>query len=281
MSLITERLGSLQLDALPSWDALVSALIVLGAGLLLLRLLTGILMRTLARGLREQSRDLIRKGIGYTGFTILFVMALNTAGVSVGALLGAAGVLGIAIGIASQASLSNMISGLFLVSERFFEIGDVIEVGEHMGTVQSIDLLSVKIRTFGNVLIRVPNQVLIEKDIRNITRFPLRRMDIRLVVPETTVLSVAFDALRSAVNSVPEVLEEPEPLVMFKAYRDNGVDLLLGVWFERHLYVQVRNAVAEAAASALHRRGIAIRTSAISVSSGDREVSDAQDAASV
>lgn len=265
MGLIAERLGNLRFDALPSWDALASAFLVLVLGLLVLRLVTGILMRTVARGLREQSRELIRKSIVYTGSTVLFVMALNTAGVSVAALLGAAGVLGIAIGIASQASLSNIISGLFLVSERFFEIGDIVEVGDHVGTVQSIDLLSVKIRTFGNVLIRVPNQQLIEKDIKNITRYPVRRMDVRVVVPQEASLSEAIEGLKSAAEGVAEVLEEPEPLILFQGFRDNGAEILLGVWFERQQFVRVRNAVGHAVQEALRRRGIPIRTSSITV----------------
>jgi small-conductance mechanosensitive channel len=235
------------------------------AGYLALRIATRMLIRAVGQGLRPQSRELIRKTVLYLGMAIVLVMVLNVAGVSVGALLGAAGVVGIAVGIASQTSLSNIISGLFLVSERYIEIGDVVRVGEQVGVVFSIELLSVKIKTFDNVLIRVPNQQLIEQNLINVTRFPIRRMDFFVTVPITHPAEAVQNALRDAASGVEEVLEEPEPFVMFNAFRDNGIETLLGVWFERDAYAAVRNATALAIQRVFQERGIEIRTSAISV----------------
>lgn len=257
------------LPPMPEWEAIVSAGVVFLVGLIVLRVVTRMLMNAIGRGLRDQSRELIRKAIVYIGATVLFVMVLNAAGVSVGALLGAAGVLGIAIGIASQASLSNIISGLFLVSERFFEIGDVVKIGTHTGTVFAIDLLSVKIKTFDNVLIRVPNQQLIEQDIVNVTRFPVRRMDFTVIVPSTVNVARALDGLSAAGQRVDAVLEEPAPFVLFRGFRENGSELLLGVWFERQNYVAVRNGVAAALQAVFAERHIPIRTHSVQVITDD------------
>jgi small-conductance mechanosensitive channel len=254
-----------ELPSLPEWESLLSAIVVLIIGFVILRVSTRMLMKALGRGLRDQSRELVRKTILYVGATVLFVMVLNAAGVSVGALLGAAGVIGIAIGIASQTSLSNIISGLFLVSERFFEIGDILKVGETSGVVVSIDLLSVKIKTFDNILVRIPNQQLIEQNITNVTRFPVRRMDIVVIVAGSVPVSVAIETLRNAATSLGTVLEEPEPLVLFRGFVENGTELLLGVWFERANYVAVRNAMAQAIQTLFHERGLPIRTRSIVV----------------
>ncbi|MFW5795752.1 MAG: mechanosensitive ion channel family protein, partial [Alkalispirochaeta sp.] len=216
-------------------------------------------------GLRDQSRELIRKTILYIGTALLFVMVLNGAGVSVGALLGAAGVVGIAIGIASQASLSNIISGLFLVSERFFEIGDVVRIADHVGTVQSIDLLSIKVKTFDNVLIRIPNQQLIEKDIVNITRYPIRRMDFTVTVAPMEDVERTLDALRFAPEGVAQVLEEPEPFVMAGDFSEGGLTLKLGVWFERPNYVAVRNAIVYRLQQVFRERSIEIRSRTVTI----------------
>ena len=263
MGQLLGRFSDFDMKSLPEWEAVMSALVVLIVGFLVLRLGTRMIMKALGKGLREQSRALLRKTIIYSGATVLFVMVLNAAGVSVGALLGAAGVVGIAIGIASQASLSNIISGLFLVSERFFEIGDVIRVGQHTGNVFAIDLLSVKIKTFDNVVIRVPNQQLIEQDLVNITRFPVRRMDFTVIVPAHERIERVLDALRSAAVSVEQVLEEPEPLLMFKEFEQNGARLLLAVSFERPNFVSVRNGVAAAIQQVFAERNISIRTTSV------------------
>ena len=271
-----DTLRDISIEGLPGWRDLVGPLVILVVGLLILRIATKTLLRAIGRGLREQNRELIRKTLLYTGATLLLILVLNAAGVSVGALLGAAGVVGIAVGIASQASLSNIISGLFLVSERFFEIGDVVRIGEQSGTIFSIDLLSIKIKTFDNVLIRVPNQQLIEQNIVNITRFPIRRMDLIVTTPIQHRLATVCEALRDAADSCGLILEEPEPLVLFKEFGENGVSVLLGVWFERQHYVNVRNEIVDAVQRVFSERSIPIRTSAIEVSSGGTSDDDAR-----
>jgi small-conductance mechanosensitive channel len=95
----------------------------------------------------------LRKLIRYLGVAFVIVVALN-----LGAILGAAGVAGIAIGFAAQTSLSNIISGFFLIGERPFELGDVIEIDGISGTVDTIDLLSLTLRTFDNRSVRIPTK---------------------------------------------------------------------------------------------------------------------------
>ncbi|HKK48134.1 MAG TPA: mechanosensitive ion channel domain-containing protein [Alkalispirochaeta sp.] len=265
MAQLMGNVRSVDLSVLPEWEAIAGALLVLLVGFLVLRITIRIVMKAMARGMRDQSRELLRKTLLYVGAVLLFVMVLNTAGVSVGALLGAAGVVGIAVGIASQASLSNVISGFFLVSERFFEIGDVVRIGENTGTIASIDLLSVKVKTFDNILIRVPNQRLIEQDIFNITRFPLRRMQFTIVVPTQIALAKVFEALETAAGNVADVLQEPEPFIFFRAFTENGSEVVAGVWFERQNFIRVRNDMAQSIQSVFSSRGIPIRTRAIAL----------------
>ena len=88
------------------------------------------------------------------------------------------GVVGVALGFASQTSLSNVIAGLFLLSDRALAVGDLIRIDGQVGTVQSIDLLAVRIRTPNNQLIRVPNETLIKSNLVTLNKFPIRRVDI-------------------------------------------------------------------------------------------------------
>src|SRR5690554_2408270 len=90
---------------------------------------------------------MIRRVFFYLVFLLFAVAALREAGFSLDVVLGAAGILTVAIGFASQTSASNIISGLFVVMEKPFEIGDTIEVDATIGEVVAIDLLSVKLRT--------------------------------------------------------------------------------------------------------------------------------------
>ena len=105
---------------------------------------------------------LLKRAIFYGIMILMSMSALRELGFDLSVILGAAGILSVAIGFASQTSASNLISGLFLMMERPFSIGDVIRVEQTTGEVISIDLLSVKIRTFDNLYVRVPNESMIK-----------------------------------------------------------------------------------------------------------------------
>lgn len=270
VSRLAESLGEAIVPLLEEWDAIALAILGLIFGFFLLRITVRMLLRAVGRGLREQSKDLLRKAVMYIGTGVLLVIVLNAAGVSVGALLGAAGVLGIAIGIASQTSLSNIISGLFLVSERFFEIKDIVQVGDVVGVVHSIDLLSVKVRTFDNVLIRIPNQQLIEQNITNLTRFPVRRMDIRVTVPFEQELTSTLEALRRALRECLLVLGEPPPFLMVLDPTENGWKILVGAWFEHRDYVSVRNDMTAAIQRVFAEEGMRLVNQVIEISESAR-----------
>ena len=95
--------------------------------------------------LTSQASMLLRKGIFYTGSIFIIISILYQLGFKLTALLGAAGIAGIAIGFAAKTRVSNIISGIFLITEQPFQVGDLIKIGDTMGTVLSIDLLSIKL----------------------------------------------------------------------------------------------------------------------------------------
>ncbi len=271
MTRVAQILSQISIRESIPWERLLPAFIVFITGFILIRFFARIAVRTVARPLKEQSKVLLRKILVYLGSALLLILVLNAAGVSVGGLLGAAGVIGIAVGIASQASLSNIISGLFLLSERFFELGDVVTIGEYTGTVYAVDLLSVKIRKFDNLLIRIPNQTILDSNLVNITRFPIRRMDFVVVVPFDEPVARVLDALRAVSEHSKSSLESPEPLVMFKSYEERGLSFLLGVWFERELYVDVRNEIAESIQRQFTECGIRMEILAVRLEDGAKK----------
>ncbi len=209
----------------------------------LVRLISYFIRRSFRNRISEQGMMLLTKGITYTGTTLIFIWLLAEMGVQISALLGAAGIVGIAVGVASQASLGNIISGLFLISEKPFEISDIITVGDKMGYVHSIDLLSIKIRTFDNLYIRIPNQEIISTNVTNLTRFPIRRMNYTLAVSYREDLARVEEVLKDIARNNPLCLTEPEPFVYYKEFGENGVELLYAVWFEVPDFFEVRNSV--------------------------------------
>jgi len=161
------------------------ALLKLGGGLLLARLASRGAARLVAGSADTHQEILVRRVVFYGVAGLFVASALSDLGVDLSILLGAAGILTVALGFASQTSASNIISGLFLIGEKPFAVGDVIRVSGTVGEVISIDLMSVKLRTFDNLFVRIPNETMIKTEVTNLMRFRFAGMTCRWALPTT------------------------------------------------------------------------------------------------
>lgn len=222
------------------------------------RLFAGLISRVLKRRTSDQTAMIVRKMVFYTGVFIVILLILQKLGLRLGALLGAAGVIGIAVGFAAQTSLSNLISGLFLIYEKPFKVGDLITMGSTTGLVQSVDLLSVKVRTHANLFIRIPNSKLIDTELTNITYYPIRRMDINVSVAykedPDRVMAILSDIARNS----PLVLDEPEPLTLFQNMGESALEILFAVWFAKDDFIAVKNSMMSTIKTRFKQEGIEI-----------------------
>ena len=250
-------------------NTLKIVLIAVG-GLLLLRLLLFFINKVVKKGFSAQSVMLVRKGIFYTGIFIIIMFVLNQFGVKLATLLGAAGIIGIAVGFASQTSVSNIISGFFLIGEKTFQVGDVIQVDTTTGVILSVDLLSVKIRTFDNLYVRIPNEVLIKSQMTNITRFPIRRLNLNLSVAYKDNLTLVKDVLLDIAVHNPYCLDNPEPIFLIKEFGGSGIDILFGVWFEKSDMLNLKNSIMMEIKDRFEREDIEIPFPHVSVYTGSK-----------
>jgi small-conductance mechanosensitive channel len=195
------------------------------------------------RGSSEHAAVFVKKMVLYVLILLVVLTILIQLGFNLSAILGAAGIASIAIGFAAQTSLSNVISGLFLYWERPFEIGDIIKVGDTLGIVLSIDLMSVKIRTFENQFIRIPNETIIKSETTTVTRFPIRRLTIRVGVSYHENIPKVVETLKRVAEQNPYCLDEPEPLILFDDFGDSSLNFVFGPWFEKTQFLLLKNSI--------------------------------------
>jgi small-conductance mechanosensitive channel len=201
------------------------------------------LRRAITQKYDAQSGLVAGKLTFYPLVLLLLVSVLRELGFSLAPLLGAAGILGIALGFASQTSVSNVISGFFLIGERPFEVDDVIEVGGTVGVVLSVDMLSVKLRTFDNRFVRIPNETIIKSQVITNTRFPIRRVDMNVSVAYGEDVARVREILREVADANPRSMMDPEPVVVHEGFGESGVDLRLSVWTLTGQFLEVRTAL--------------------------------------
>ena len=214
--------------------------------------------RATRKKLSPQANMLLRKGIFYLGILSIVISILYQLGYTLMAVLGAAGIAGIVIGFASQTSISNIISGIFLISEQPFQVGDLIKVGETKGVVLSIDLLSIKLRTFDNQLVRIPNENLIKNELANITRFPIRRLDIEIGVAYKEDVGRIQKVLKDIAEKNTYCLDEPEPLILFKNFGDSALEFLFAVWCVKGDFLILRQQIMQQIKERFDAEGIEI-----------------------
>ncbi|MFT5123004.1 MAG: small-conductance mechanosensitive channel [Kiritimatiellia bacterium] len=239
-------------------DKVVKAGLLLLIGLPLVRILAGFVRRVIKRHTTAQSGMVTYKVIWYGGLFIITIMVMRELGFKLTTLLGAAGVAGVAIGFAAQTSLSNVISGLFLLGERPFEVGDLLQVGATTGTVTSIDMLSCKLRTHDNKYVRIPNEHLVKNEFTNVTRYPIRRYDISLGVAYKEDVSEVIKLLKSVADKNPYSLDEPEPVILFTGFGESSLNLLVGIWFSKDDFIMLRNSINHEIKEAFDAAGIEI-----------------------
>lgn len=250
-------------------EKLLKVAILLVVGIAIIYGLALVIKKLLPKNLSPQRKMIINRLVVYTGFLVLFFIVVSELQLNLAPIFGAAGVIGLVIGVASQTSIGNIVSGFFLVSEKSFEIGDVIRIGEKAGTVHSIDLLSIKIRTFDGLLLRIPNQTVISTELTNVTKFPIRRLDFEVSVAYKEDLPKIKELLQKVARQNPLCLEEPEPLIVFKTFGDSGINVLLGVWFEKTNYLAVKNSVFIDIKAAFDAEGIEIPFPHMSLYAGE------------
>ena len=241
-----------------SWSGpVIASLVAILVGLVISMVLRAAI-RPWSRKLSPQALLVIRKAITYTVTAIVIITILQQFGFKLSALLGAAGIAGIAIGFAAQTSLSNMISGLFLIWEKPFQVGDVIVIAGRKGVVESIDLLSLTLRTLDNLSVRFPNETLVKSELVNITKHPVRRFDILFGVAYKSDPEHVFSVLRRVAADNPFVLDEPKPLISFTGFGESELSFKFGVWHEKDDWIAMRNAILADLKKGLEEEGIEI-----------------------
>jgi len=217
--------------------------IIIITGYLVAKFAARSLGKLLKKHTNTHQHVLLQRSVFYIILILFLISALKELGFSLSVLLGAAGVLSVAIGFAAQTSASNLISGLFLLGEGPFGVGDVIRVGSTTGEVLSIDLLSAKIRTFDNLYVRIPNETMLKSEVTTLTKFPIRRLDLQMGVAYKENIERVRDILLKVAEINPLCLNDPKPLFIFQGFGDSALNLQFSVWVKRENFLELKNSI--------------------------------------
>lgn len=252
--LLSLSLGGYSLSRILS--ALVTLLICLGVVRLALRLLGRLLSRMEKLG--ERLQKLILTGVKAVLYLLAAIITAEALGVNTTSLTAIMSVLTLGITLAAEDILGNVAGGLVILSSRPFSIGDVIEVGDTIGTVREVSLNHTKLETYDGQIVLQPNRALSSAKIVNYTVFGRRRIACNVRAPYETPTGAVKEACMEAMRAVPGVLNDPAPAVYLLSFGTSAVEYGLRCWTKTDDYWDACYALNEALRAAFARHGIAM-----------------------
>lgn len=187
-----------------------------------------ILSRTrLEHGMRDSLRSIFR----YLVITIGMMVIIQSAGIDLSALTIMAGGFAVAIGLAMQSIMNNLVSGLVILFERPIKVGDRVDIGTVTGDVTHISLRATTIVTGDDIAIIVPNSEFTTQKVVNWTYTSRTcRFKFTLRVAADSDPDTVRDLLLRIAENDPAILSEPAPKVLFEEFGDTTLTFSLLVW---------------------------------------------------
>jgi len=242
-----------------AWNLLKFAIILM-ATYAIGKVLAGVVNWLLERkvNLPQLAENLIARTIKNVVWLIGFVIALAALEVDVTPIAAAIGATGLVVGLALQGTLSNFASGLMILINRPFDVGNVVSAGGITGTIDEMNLVSTKFRTFDNQTIYIPNNEIWDNVITNITANPKRRVDLEFSIGYDDDFEQAEQLIRDVARSHALVYSDPEPEVVMHELADSSVNIICRSWADTANWWQVKTDIVREVKRRFDAAGITI-----------------------
>ncbi|HML05312.1 MAG TPA: mechanosensitive ion channel family protein [Methanobacterium sp.] len=168
--------------------------------------------------------------ITYSIYAIAIIIILNELGFNITAIAVSLGIFGIAIGFGARDTISNFISGIFILADKSVRVGDIIEISNQKGKVSQLGFRTTTLTTYDKRVIKVPNSIFSSSPYINYTTSEIRRVDLNITIPYSLPLEKTIKALTDTASASEEALKKPKPKVIVKELSDVGVKLKLCIW---------------------------------------------------
>jgi len=209
---------------------LLVAVAILVIAVLVAKLVSMYLRRSLRGKVRRDHLEAIAKLAYYVILIIGILSILPIVGVEPSGLLVAGGIVGLAVGFASQTVVSNLLSGLLLMIERPILIGSPVDIEGTGGFVEDIRVISTTIRTWDGLSVRVPNGRVFTSIITNYTAYAARRFEYNIGIRYSDDADKALKIINRLIEEHPLALREPAPQVFVDSLGDNSVNIIARIW---------------------------------------------------
>ncbi len=213
---------------------LIPAILIALAFWLVLRVVKGVLKRTLGRSHHIDTgvEQLIMRAVRFVIVAIAAVTVAEKLGLPVTGFIAGLGIAGLALGFAAQDTVQNLIAGVTILIDRPFRVGDNIELHDTFGTVEEITLRSTRVRTLDNQIAILPNAKVIEEKILNHSMHRALRVTVPFGIAYKESPSEAREVVLALASGDARLHPDYEPQVVVTTLNDSSVDMELRIFLK-------------------------------------------------
>ncbi len=168
--------------------------------------------------------------VKYSIITLAIIIILNELGFNITAIALSLGIVGIAVGFGARDTISNFISGIFILADKSLKVGDIIGISNQKGRVVQLGFRTTTLLTYDERIIKVPNSLFSSNPYINYTVSDTRRVELKITIPHDLELEETIKALEDMVISRKDVLKTPKPKIVVKEISDVGIRTILCMW---------------------------------------------------
>lgn len=191
-------------------------------------------------------------------YIVVILTAANVIGIPMTSIVTLVASAGVAVSLAMQGALSNLVGGLTLLLLKPIRAGEYVRIGDYEGTVRTVGAFYTDLVTFDNRRISLPNSTLTNTAIVNFSREGTRRIDLTFSVSYGSDMDQVYQTLRSVIDESGQILPDPAPQVVLDKCADSSLDFIMRVWTKTGDYWTVYYALLDQGKRALDRAGIEI-----------------------
>lgn len=239
---------------------IIGAIAVLVIGLLI----AGLISRSVGKALAKSDRldpsvaGLLANLVQYALWALVLVTVLAQFGVQTTSIIAALGGVALAVGLALQGTLSNVASGVMILVQKPFKVGEGITTGSITGVVQQIGLFTTELKQFDGLFVMIPNNELWNQAIVNFNRHPTRRFELVVGIGYDDSMEQAREELLALAHADERVLADPEPVAFVSSLGDSSVGIGVRVWCDTADYLKLTWDLTEAAKARFDKVGLSI-----------------------
>jgi small conductance mechanosensitive channel len=242
--------------AYPLISKIGTALMILAAGVLIHRILASVLSKWLEKTRMEKAAySLVLSLAKVAVYLLVGLSAASALGIDVTGIVALASVLTLALSLALQNMVSNVIGGFTILYTAPFHSGDYVEIAGQGGTVTEINMTYTMLATPDNKVISIPNSAVVAAQIVNYSTMPTRRVEVNVTVSAAASADQVIGALLEA-GDVEKILSDPAPFAAVKEYRGGAISYTLRLWVSNADYWDVYFLVNKRVKETLERHGI-------------------------